>query len=143
MARFTALLIAIPLLALSAFQPAVAGSSNDVKGLWRSADGEGIIEFKNCMEDASSMCGTIVWETTADKPDTSCGVRISKLKHYDGEAWRDGWVFDPRTGKHYKGAVRRNEKGILIRAYIGTEMLGESEQLTPESALPASPVCKH
>jgi len=142
MTRLTALLIAVSMSALSVLQPAIASSQNDIKGLWRSADGQGIIEFKNCAEEVSAICGTLVWETTADKPDTSCGVRIAKLKQYDGEAWRDGWVFDPRNGKHYKGAVRKNDKGILIRAYIGTEILGESEQLTPESALPTSPVCK-
>ncbi|KKB63260.1 hypothetical protein WM40_12150 [Robbsia andropogonis] len=127
---------------LAALQSAVAATASDVTGLWRSADGQAIIEFKACPDAPSAICGTLVWETTADKADTSCGVHIAKLKSFDGEAWRDGWVYDPRNNKYYKGVVRTNEKGLLIRAYIGTEMLGETEQLTREASLPTAPVCK-
>lgn len=133
----------IPVIAAATLQPAFAAGPDDAKGLWRSADGNAVIEFKACADEPSSLCGTIVWDKDAGTASDTCGVRIAKLKRYDDDAWRDGWVFDPRTNKHYKGAVRINSSRLAVRAYIGTEMLGETEQMTREQSLPASPVCKH
>ena len=61
---------------------------------------------------------------------------------YDDGAWRNGWVYDPRNNKHYKGAVRADGETIAIRAFIGTEILGETETLSRVHTLPATPVCK-
>ncbi|MGE5452118.1 MAG: DUF2147 domain-containing protein [Acidobacteriota bacterium] len=121
-----------------------APTPNDAKGLWLSSDKGAIIEFKDCADVAGALCATIVWDKDAGTPLDTCGVLISKLKRYDDEAWRDGWVFDPRTQKHYKGAVRVNKDSqpekLLMRAYIGTEILGETEEMTRVSSLPAG--CK-
>ncbi|KAE8753651.1 DUF2147 domain-containing protein [Paraburkholderia madseniana] len=133
----------IPVIAAATLQSAFAAGPDDAKGLWRSADGNAVIEFKACTDEPSSLCGTIVWDKDAGTASDTCGVRIAKLKRYDDDAWRDGWVFDPRTNKHYKGAVRANSSGLAVRAFIGTEMLGETEQMTREQSLPASPVCKN
>ncbi|WP_028225005.1 DUF2147 domain-containing protein [Paraburkholderia ferrariae] len=132
----------VPVVVTATVQPAFASGPDDAKGLWRSADGNAVIEFKACADEPSSLCGTIVWDKDAGTPIDDCGVRIAKLKHYDDDAWRDGWVFDPRTNKHYKGAVRVNSSGLAVRAFIGTEMLGETEQMTREQVLPTTPVCK-
>jgi uncharacterized protein (DUF2147 family) len=126
----------------SAATLAHAGTPNDAQGLWRSADGGAIIEFKPCSEEQTALCGTIVWDKDAGGANDDCNIRIAKLKHYDDDAWRDGWIFDPRDKKHYKGAVRVNDKGLAVRAYIGTEILGQTEQMTHEAKLPDSPVCK-
>ncbi|HDR8986778.1 MULTISPECIES: DUF2147 domain-containing protein [Burkholderia cepacia complex] len=133
--------ISVILLATSLASVAIAGSPDDAKGLWRSADGDAVIEFSPCKEQLSALCGTIVWDKDAGTPTNACGVRIALLRRYDDDAWRDGWVFDPRSGKHYKGAVRTNDKGLAVRAYIGSEVLGETEQMTREQSLPASPSC--
>jgi uncharacterized protein (DUF2147 family) len=121
---------------------AYAGTPKDAVGLWRSSDGNAVIEFKSCSEEPAALCGTIVWDKDAGGTDDDCGVRIAKLKRYDDDAWRDGWVFDPRNNKHYKGAVRANGSGLAVRAFIGTEILGQTEQMTHEAKLPDSPVCK-
>ncbi len=65
-------------------------------------------------------------------------MRIAKLQKFDGAAWRDGWVHDPREKKNYKGAVRVKGEGKLlsVRAYIGTEMLGQTEEMTRADAVP-------
>lgn len=130
------------ILAASSTQSATAASSNDAIGLWRTAESDAVIDFKACPDEPSTMCGTIVWDKDAGASDDTCGVRISKLKRYDGDAWRDGWVYDPRSNKHFKGAVRVNGSTMSIRAYIGTEVLGETEELTRVESLPTTPVCK-
>lgn len=131
-----------PVIAVSGAHMAIAATSNDAIGLWRTAEGDAVIGFDACSGEPSSICGTVVWDKDAGSSSDTCGVRISKLKRYDGDAWRDGWVYDPRSNKHYKGAVRVNGSTMSIRAYIGTEVLGETEELTRVQTLPATPVCK-
>ena len=56
--------------------------------------------------------------------------------------WRQGWVHDPRDKKNYKGAIRVKHDGkvLAVRAYIGTEMLGETEEMTRTDTVPSG--CK-
>lgn len=113
---------------------------NDAKGLWLSADKGAVIEFKDCADTASALCATIVWDKDAGTPLDTCGLMIAKLKKYEDEAWRDGWVHDPRTKKNYKATVRVNKDTLSLRAYIGTEILGETEEMSRVATLPAG--CK-
>lgn len=127
--------------AAQAAQPApVAPSPNDAKGLWLSADKGAVIEFKDCADPAGALCATIVWDKDAGTPLDTCGLMIAKLKKYDDEAWRDGWVHDPRTKKNYKATVRVNKDTLALRAYIGAEILGETEEMSRVATLPAG--CK-
>ncbi|MBI3384066.1 MAG: DUF2147 domain-containing protein [Aquabacterium sp.] len=120
---------------------AQTGSSpNDAKGLWLSADKGAVIEFKDCTDPAGALCATIVWDKDAGTPLDTCGLMIAKLKKYDDEAWRDGWVHDPRTKKNYKATVRVNKDTLALRAYIGAEILGETEEMSRVATLPAG--CK-
>jgi uncharacterized protein (DUF2147 family) len=131
-----------PLLALAlAGAPAFAAGPQDIAGLWLSHDQDAVIEMKPCAEDASAMCGTIVWDKDAlpnsGKSVNDCGKRIAKLKKFDDGAWRDGWVHDPRDNKTYKGAVRVKDGRLNIRAFLGVEVLGQTEELTHVDTLPA------
>ncbi len=119
-----------------------AAGPEDAKGLWLTAEKDAVIEFKPCADRATALCGTIVWDKDAGTPADTCGVRIAQLERYDNEAWREGWVYDPRDKKKYKGALRVKQGVLNIRAFIGAEILGQTEQLTRVPALPASPVCK-
>lgn len=130
------------LLAALALSPAFAAGPDDALGLWFTADKSAVIEFKPCTGQPAAMCGTIVWDQDAGGATDTCGVVIARLERYDDEAWRDGWVYDPRDGKKYKGALRVKSGELRIRAYIGTEMLGQTERLQRAAALPAAPVCK-
>ncbi|GAC1037724.1 hypothetical protein thsps117_24810 [Pseudomonas sp. No.117] len=118
-----------------------AAESTPVQGLWLSADQGAAVKVMPCPDNASALCGTIVWDKDAGNAHDTCGTRIFQMSRDDGGTWRDGWVFDPRDGKKYKGYVRRKGDDLNIRAYVGTEVLGKTEQLTPLSALPASPRC--
>ncbi|HEY8880364.1 MAG TPA: DUF2147 domain-containing protein [Roseateles sp.] len=130
------------LLALGPALPAFAAGQEDAKGLWLTAEKDAVIEFKACADKPAALCGHIVWDKDAGKSNDTCGVQIARLERYENEAWRDGWVFDPRDGKKYKGALRVKSGDVHLRAYVGTEILGQTEQLKRVPALPASPVCK-
>ncbi len=128
-------------LVLSCTVPAPAWANQDAAtGLWLSADKAAVIEFKTCADLKGALCGTIVWDKDAGTPDDACGVTIAKLKTWEDDAWRNGWVHDPRTKKNYKGIVRTRNDTLLVRAFIGTELLGETEVMTRVQTIP--PGCK-
>jgi uncharacterized protein (DUF2147 family) len=129
----------LPALACLWLAPASA-NQDGVPGLWLSADKAAVIEFKPCADLPGAMCGIIVWDKDAGTPLDACGVVIAKLKTYEDEAWRNGWVHDPRTKKSYKGIVRAKNGTLRVRAFIGTELLGETELMTRAPAIP--PGCK-
>jgi uncharacterized protein (DUF2147 family) len=132
--------LATALLGLLITPAARAASPDDAKGLWLSADKAAVIEFKPCTDAAAQLCATIVWDKDAGTPLDTCGLLIARLKKYEDEAWRDGWVHDPRTKKNYKAAVRVNKDTLALRAYIGTELLGETEEMSRVASLPTG--CK-
>jgi uncharacterized protein (DUF2147 family) len=129
-------------LAVSCAGQAFAATSDEAKGLWLSADKDAVIEFKACADRADALCGRIVWDKDAGTPADTCGVQIAQLNHYENDAWRDGWVYDPRDKKNYKGVIRVKGGVLKVRAFIGVEVLGETEEMTRTAAIPSTPVCK-
>lgn len=132
----------IPLLAGLLAAPSWAAGPDDAKGLWITAEKDAVIEFKPCADRASALCGRIVWDKDAGTPRDTCGVVIAQLERFDNDAWRDGWVYDPRNQKKYKGVVRAKSDEMHIRAFVGVEVLGQTELLRRTAALPAAPSCK-
>ena len=116
---------------------ASAASPQDAHGLWRSADQRAVIAFAPCKDNAAHLCGTIAWDADAGTPADTCGVVIARLKRHEDEAWRDGWAYDPRSKKHYKAVLRVQGDTLKLRAFIGTELLGETEEMKRASVLPA------
>ena len=119
---------------------AQAATHKDAEGLWLSQDQKGVVEFKSCADNAAWLCGTIVWDKEATKGKSTCGQTVAKLKRFEDEAWRDGTAHDPRTKKNYKATVRVDEevnpKVLKLRAYIGTEALGQTEEMTKVASAP-------
>ncbi|MFZ2297497.1 DUF2147 domain-containing protein [Aquabacterium sp.] len=113
-----------------------AAQAAQAHGLWRSADQRAVIAFAPCHDRAEQLCGTIAWDADAGTPADTCGVLIARLKRHDGEAWRDGWAYDPRSHKHYKAVLRVQQDTLKLRAFIGTELLGETEEMKRVSQLP-------
>ena len=128
--------------AASLSSAASAAGVDDAKGLWMTAQSDAVIEFAACAEAPAALCGRIVWDKDAGTPADTCGVQIARLERHDNDAWRDGWVYDPRDKKKYKAAVRVKSGNLNIRAFIGAEILGQTETLSRVSAMPATPVCK-
>ncbi|MBB6084723.1 DUF2147 domain-containing protein [Castellaniella defragrans] len=120
----------------AALSAAMAAAPADAYGLWRSADDAAVIRFQECPDAAGSLCGVIVWDKDAGTPQDACGATIARLKAFAGEAWRDGWTRDPRNGKTYRAIVRTDGDTLLLRGYIGTEVLGETERMSRTGALP-------
>lgn len=117
-----------------------ASQGDTAKGFWLSGDKAAVIEFRDCPDAAGSLCGVIVWDKDAGTPADACGTTIAKLKRFDGEAWRDGWAYDPRTKKYYKASLRTEKDSLMLRAFIGVEILGETEEMTKVASVPAG--CK-
>ena len=127
---------------LSLASSAQAAGPDDAKGLWMTAQNDAVIEFKPCADGPGALCGHIVWDKDAGTPADTCGVQIAQLQRYDNDAWRDGWIYDPRDKKKYKGVVRLKGGDLAIRAFIGVEILGQTEQLKRVPSIPATPACK-
>jgi len=121
---------------------AQALSPDDAKGLWLSAEKDGVIEFKPCANKPAALCGHIVWDKDAGAPGDTCGLQIAQLERFEKDGWRDGWLYDPRDKKKYKGVLRVKDGELHLRAYIGSEILGQTEQMTRVDTLPTSPSCK-
>jgi len=122
--------------------PAFAAGPDDAKGLWMTAQSDAVIEFKPCGDTPGALCGRIVWDKDAGTPADTCGVQIARLERYDNDAWRDGWAYDPRDKKKYKSVIRVKSGDLYIRAFVGVEVLGQTEQLKRVAAVPAAPACK-
>jgi uncharacterized protein (DUF2147 family) len=104
-------------------------SPHHIQGWWWTADRAAVIEFKPCSEAPQAVCGEIVWDKDQGSPTDACNVRIAKLRRWESGAWRDGWAYDPRTRKHYKAIARATAEVLQLRAYVGTELFGETEAL--------------
>jgi len=110
-------------------------------GLWMTAEKDAVIQFSACKEAPTALCGIVVWATDADQPSNSCGLRIAQLDRFADDAWRDGWVYDPREKRKYKGVLRLKSSDLLLRAFVGTEMLGQTERMSRVDKPPTSPAC--
>lgn len=122
--------------------PTIAGAAPaSAQGLWLAAAKDAVVEFAPCAEAATALCGRIVWDKDAGTATDTCGVQIARLGREDGDTWRDGWAFDPRSGKRYKATLRASGKALDLRAFVGVEVLGETERFTRVQALPSTPVC--
>ena len=115
------------------------------RGLWLTAEHDAVVEFGPCTEDSGALCGVIAWDqdATSSGKQANCGVRIAQLSHFSDDAWRDGWAFDPRTGKHYKTVLRVTGDKMTMRSYVGIELFGETENLSRVDQLPAGCTAVH
>lgn len=113
----------------------------EAKGLWLTEDEDAVIRLEECPVSSSMLCGQVVWVKDPASISTDCGTHVLQMSRYESEAWRDGWVYDPRDRKKYKGVVRLKDGLLNIRAFVGTEILGKTEVLKRVETLPATPVC--
>lgn len=118
--------------------PARAADLEGFGGHWVTQD-QSIVEVKSC-PDARSLCAYLVqareYGLDDRNPDPElrkrpiCGLPILELKRFSDGVWRDGRVYDPEAGKTYKAALRMREGKLFLRAFIGTEVFGETETWT-------------
>jgi len=118
-----------------------AAGPQEAKGLWLTSEKDAVVKVDECADKPGALCGKVVWVKDVASTTSDCGVQIMQLDRFVQEAWRDGWVFDPRDHKKYKGVVRVKEGYLNVRAFVGTEILGKTEQFERIASLPPTPVC--
>jgi uncharacterized protein (DUF2147 family) len=127
----TALLLAGPLAAAPA----------DIAGTWLSGDGDGLIEIR---VDGAAISARILGSPNNDperprtdvkNPDPALrdqplvGLDIFAGFSYDGDnRWSGGFIYDPNSGKTYRGKLRLAGPGRLeVRGFIGISLIGRTE----------------
>ncbi len=114
-------------------------------GVWRTADGDGLVEIASC---GAALCGRLAWmrdpPTLVDRhnPDPAlrarplCGLEILAGFVPDGDgAWSGGSVYDAKSGRTYRGTLRLGPDGVLaLRGYFGIPLFGRSERWTRDAS---------
>ncbi|MEE4301523.1 MAG: DUF2147 domain-containing protein [Pseudomonadales bacterium] len=115
-----------------------------LEGCWISAAEDGVIEFRP--GDDGALRGRVVGvaeplftegprrgEPIVDlnNPDVSlrarsiAGIYVVEGLRQNGDAWRGGRLYDPRSGRRFSARARLGEDGMLrIRGYLGMPLLG-------------------
>ena len=146
------------ILALTSGLFMVAGASvaqtagNGVLGWWLDQTGNGGILISKC---GNSICGKIEWlrtpldaqgkpvqdgnnDNAALRSRQICGLQLLGNFVPDGSGgWKNGWIYDPTTGKTYSSVVSLDADGTLdVRGYVGAPFFGQSQTWTrPASTL--------
>lgn len=116
-------LLAAGLVALAA--PAFA--SNPALGEWVTADGSSRVRIEPCPSASSQLCGVVSWLTPAKRayvdrnnPDAALRHRpilglttVSGFSETAPGRWGGGRLYDPASGKSYKGRLSANPDGTL------------------------------
>lgn len=135
-------LIAIAFLLAS---PAAGAAEADIVGLWLSGDGDGWIEIR---QDGDTVVGVIAGSPNSrpgeperlDALNPDRALRQRKLNGmtfmtgfvYAGEdRWTGGSIYDPNSGKTYKGTMTLvGQNTLKLRGYIGISLFGRTDTWT-------------
>ena len=109
-------------LSLGALASAGAASAASLDGTWRTAQGDGLVQFRDC---GGALCGYLV-----ARADAMGGgeLLLDRLKASTGAAWTDGRILDPSSKRVYAGEVRRLDPerikvtGCLVRPLCGSQV---------------------
>ncbi len=120
----------------------VSVASDSIEGLWITADGDGLVEFRFLDEHLS---GVIVGSASDPEhtqparyddlnPDPSLRERpllglaiVKNLLSSGNNKWK-GKVYDPNSGKTYQCTLTLVDANTLkLRGYIGFSLLGQTE----------------
>lgn len=119
-------------------------------GIWYTEDQEAQVEVSQC---GDTLCGTLVWlaepldehgqpKRDLNNPDEAerdqeiVGLRMlwDMKPEADGTSWRGGRVYDPESGRTYRGQMRlEGDDQLVMRGYVGTPLLGRSTTWTRAS----------
>ena len=122
----------------------VVANPTDIEGTWLSADGDGLIEIRVAGDE---LRGTILGSPNDDpdreefdvhNPDPELrgrkliGLEIISGFQYDGDGkWSGGRIYDPNSGKTYRGKIRLVDNDELhLRGFIGISLIGRTETWT-------------
>lgn len=132
-------LLAFALLAL----PGAAMAEEPPTGYWLTGKKGVIVNVHECGEN--TYCARTVWlkkpnhkdgtlKLDNENPDPAlrdrplCGIEvITGLRPDEEGGWTGGLVYDPKTGKRFDFDMKRTDEGMHVRGYLGTPLLGKSE----------------
>jgi uncharacterized protein (DUF2147 family) len=136
-------LIMIALLLLPSVM-VMAQNGDDILGKWLNPSGEGeVLIYKR----ANKYFGKLDWlkfpkdekgltKTDKKNPDAALrsrpelGLELLRDFTYDGSAYEDGTIYDPKSGKTYSCKMTLTGNKLKIRGYIGISLLGRTEVWT-------------
>lgn len=110
-----------------------------VLGTWLTAAKDGRVTIYKC---GDKYCGRITWSDTPEdlddkNPDPSqrsnkvLGMTIMWGFVHDGGRWVGGRVYDPDSGKTYKGRMWLESADVLrLKGFVGITLLGRTETWT-------------
>ena len=117
---------------------------SDIAGTWLSGDGDGLIAIQ---VDGSTITARILGSPNPDperattdvmNPEPALrdrpliGLDIFESFSYDGDGrWSGGFIYDPNSGKTYRGKLRLVDGNTLeVRGFIGISLIGRTETWT-------------
>lgn len=149
--RFGTACITVSLLAgaagLALAQDAPAADSSLIGTYWQTQDDKFILQFEGCGQE--TLCASLVWmlrpldrDTGQPKVDDRnpvasmhnrpvCGLRlVTGLARETDDRWGNASFYNPDDGNTYRANLRRRDDGgLMMRAYVGVEMLGAALRL--------------
>ena len=144
-------LLLLPFALLATAQTLKERQQEGVRGTWRTP-GNAVVDISSCGGNTSTVCATLLQlepnaPTRLDtkNPDASlhnrklCGLQIGTDFHLtDPDHAEDGHLYDPKSGKTYRGALTAAGNGLDLRGYIGIKAFGRTEHWT-RTPTPPSP----
>lgn len=123
---------------------AAQDGADEFVGYWKTAEGDGIVQLARCplFKNAppTALCGVVVWDAevnnSARKSALDCNRKVFEASKFDGTAWSEGWAFDTRKRKFYSAKLRLKGGYLHVRAYVGSEVNGETEIFTRVAEVP-------
>lgn len=122
---------------------AIAQSGDAIIGKWLNPTGEDQIFI---YKKGDKYFGKLGWIKVPDKngkpkvdennPDAALKTRpvfnLELLKDftYDGGTYKDGTIYDPKSGKTYSCKMTMMGNVLKIRGYIGISLFGRTEEWT-------------
>lgn len=128
-----------------------ANDADSILGLWNTAGGKSKVQIYKC---GDKYCGRLTWLQfpTYPKGDEQgldglekvdrhnpvpdlrdrplVGLDIIKGFIYDGDGtWRNGRIYDPRSGKTYRCRITlTGDSRLLVRGYVGIPLFGKTAE---------------
>lgn len=125
------------LLVLAAVQ-ALAASAASIEGQWIPPGGDAVIEI--AVHDTARLTLVRALDPAAvdeNNPDPTlrgrplAGILLGDGFSRSGDEWKGGQLYDPGSGKTYRGQMRLiDEDRLELRGYIGLAAFGRSEVWT-------------
>ena len=125
-------------------------ASSDAKGYWLTENNKAIVEFSECeAAGGKELCGHIVWTANPrdaagklkldiENPDPAlrdqpvCGIKlIGGMRPVSVTEYKDGWVYNPRSGETYDAKVEViSADRLKMRGFLGISLLGRTQTWT-------------